>query len=780
MNKNVDLNIGMSAVGKFESPMRKFNGLTSDSIKLVGQFGKSIRETSHQQKSISKLKVLREETKKLSAQQIEAKNRYEKLRQAVHAGGKPTKRLIQNYKAASNKLNRLTETQKQSRKEIARRLSALKREGIDTRNLTAEQERLGVAYAATTAKAKAYGIEQRRVHEANARVKRGVAEANARFDNASQRAANAALIGGAVSRGGRGLISAVRSPTQSAMGFEDAMTEVDKFVKGANIPELSKQIRELGGSSPIGSVGIASLVAAGGKINLNAKQSLEFAKISEKQSVAYGISVNEAANTITKIRTGMNLSMDEIRDLGNAINYLGDNSGSNAANINNIVSRIGAVGKASGLDNTEIAGLAAVIDSAAPNAEIASTSMKNILTALTGGEQLSNKQQDLFERLGFDSQDLAASMQENASKTIGDVLKAIAGENAEDRNGIISALFGRESQAAVSNMVGNIGEYTKVMNEAADSSKYADSTHREYARELDKSSVKLKISEQHWENVKIQLGSKLLPVLSSITNTLSPVISGISNFIEKHPALAKWSIIVAGGLGVAAVAIAPVVTGLYAMGVAAAWFAKQSAAATAAQAMGGMGGSGGKRGRGIGKGGLVGAGLGVLSIGSILLDDELSTQDKVKQTVSTGAGIAGAIAGAKGGAALGAFLGPVGAAIGGLIGGGVGFAAASWLGDEITGAANNEPNSKTIGRMANSSKGRIAEKTIADANTANAGVSHTQITDHSKHEINVHGVNNPEETAKIIMKKEAEIKRKHSRKHNRGRNLHDTNGALPA
>ncbi len=761
MSNRVELNLGMKAVGEFESPMRKFNGLTEEAVTLVGKFGKEMLGLQHQKRSIRIFEELNVKTSKLKKEQHEASKRAKELKEQINAAGKPTKKLIRDYKSATNKLDRLTEAHKKSRSETAKRLGLLKKEGINTRRLAQEQSRLGDAYADTEKRAKAFGETQKRV-----------IDANARFDNISQRAANAALISSGVSRAGQGLINTVASPTRSAMGFEDAMTEVDKFVKGANIPELSKQIRELGGSSPIGAVGIANLVAAGGKINLNAQDALKFAQISEQQSVAYGISVDEAANTITKIRTGMNLSIDEIRQMGDAINYLGDNSGSNAPNINTIVSRIGAVGKASGLANAEIAGLAAVIDSAAPNAETAATSMKNILTALTGGEQLSGRQKDILNDLGLDATDLAESMQENASKTIEEVLLAISSADAADRNGIINGLFGRESQAAVANMVGNLAEYRKVMNAAADTSKFAGSTNKEYTRDLDKTSTKLKIQMQAWEEVKIQLGEKLLPIIGSITETLKPVVSGISNFIETHPTLAKWAIIAAGGLGVAAVAIAPVVTGLYAMAAAAAWASKQFAANAAAQAAGGlMGGGKGKGGKfgKFGKGlGVLGAGLGVLSIGSTLMDDELSAGAKTNQVATTGGGLAGAWAGAKGGAMAGALLGPVGAAIGGLIGGGLGFAAGSWLGGNILSSKSGE------------TKIEAAEKAKQRAAENRKVVKSEHIVDNSQVQITVQGSDNPEETANLVMKKLHEDKRRRRRNNRRGNELYDTAGALPA
>ncbi|MFL1552502.1 phage tail tape measure protein [Pseudomonas sp. D47] len=88
-------------------------------------------------------------------------------------------------------------------------------------------------------------------------------------------------------------------------------------------------------------------------------------------------------------------------------------------------------------------------------------------------------------------------------------------------------------------------------------------------------------------------------------------------------------------------------------------------------------------------GGLIGAGVGVISLGSTLMSDEASTAEKVQATGEAAGGAAGAWGGAAAGAALGTLIMPViGTAIGSLIGGALGYMGGSWLGGEAAEKVN--------------------------------------------------------------------------------------------
>lgn len=85
-----------------------------------------------------------------------------------------------------------------------------------------------------------------------------------------------------------------------------------------------------------------------------------------------------------------------------------------------------------------------------------------------------------------------------------------------------------------------------------------------------------------------------------------------------------------------------------------------------------------------GKAGLLGAGIGALSIGSTLLDDKLSGREKAAEITEDAGGIGGALAGGALGAAIGtAVLPGIGTAVGGIVGSIVGGLGGGALGAKL-------------------------------------------------------------------------------------------------
>ena len=84
-----------------------------------------------------------------------------------------------------------------------------------------------------------------------------------------------------------------------------------------------------------------------------------------------------------------------------------------------------------------------------------------------------------------------------------------------------------------------------------------------------------------------------------------------------------------------------------------------------------------------GKAGLLGAGIGALSIGSTLLDDKLSGREKAAEITEDAGGIGGALAGGALGAAIGSAVPVIGTAVGGIVGSIVGGLGGGALGAKL-------------------------------------------------------------------------------------------------
>lgn len=85
--------------------------------------------------------------------------------------------------------------------------------------------------------------------------------------------------------------------------------------------------------------------------------------------------------------------------------------------------------------------------------------------------------------------------------------------------------------------------------------------------------------------------------------------------------------------------------------------------------------------------GWLGVGLTAVDVGTTLVDDRKTAEEKVVKIGEAGGGLAGGWAGAKAGAALGSFAGPIGTLLGGLVGGGLGW----WAGSKLVGNSLLQP-----------------------------------------------------------------------------------------
>jgi len=79
-------------------------------------------------------------------------------------------------------------------------------------------------------------------------------------------------------------------------------------------------------------------------------------------------------------------------------------------------------------------------------------------------------------------------------------------------------------------------------------------TQDDFANTSDSMANAQRIMAAEMENLSAVIGDRLQPIIESLQKILAPVISKVSEWIQKNPELSKWIIIVAGGVAALAVA----------------------------------------------------------------------------------------------------------------------------------------------------------------------------------------------------------------------------------
>jgi uncharacterized protein (DUF697 family) len=220
--------------------------------------------------------------------------------------------------------------------------------------------------------------------------------------------------------------------------------------------------------------------------------------------------------------------------------------------------RQGSTAMGAGLNYNQTAALSASLIAGGATQEVAATALKNITGRLTSGYAATAAQQDAMGRIGFNAEELADMMQQDAQGTLVEVMRGLKDVNATDRGAVISQLFGEEVKGAVAKLVttldddknGLVADFAKVANQAD----RTNSVNDEYANRAATRGHKLAMLSAKFDRMTIVLGDRLLPVLDAVLPPLMSVVDSVADFAEANPQLAS------GLLGVAA-AIAVVKAG---------------------------------------------------------------------------------------------------------------------------------------------------------------------------------------------------------------------------
>ena len=372
---------------------------------------------------------------------------------------------------------------------------------------------------------------------------------------AGRKAARGELMGDALG------VAAASAPLvmagKRAVDYESTFADVKKVVNFANPAEESayrSQMLKLAGSLGVKQEGIAEIVTAAGQSGIEKDQLLAFAQSATKMSVAWDVSAEEAGSTLATWRAAMGLTQKNALDLADSTNHLSNNMNAKAKDIAAVIVRQGSTAMGAGFSASDTAALAASLIAGGATEETAATALKNMTGALTSGYAATGSQKDALSKIGFDPEQLASSMQDDAKGTLLGVLRELQDVSADERGAVISQLFGSEIKGAVSKLVttldddknGLVSAFGKVAKEAD----RAGSVNDEYANRAKTRGHTLSQLSSKFDRMVITLGDRLLPVLDAVVPPLMSVVDNVSDFAEANPKLASGLLGVASAIAV--------------------------------------------------------------------------------------------------------------------------------------------------------------------------------------------------------------------------------------
>ena len=119
----------------------------------------------------------------------------------------------------------------------------------------------------------------------------------------------------------------LKSAYDEAVKFESAMADVRKVVDfdtPQQFKEMSADIINLTKTLPMTAEDLAKIVAAGGQAGIAKDDLLDFADAAAKMGVAFDVTAEEAGDMMAKWRTAFKMNQNQVVELADKINYLGN------------------------------------------------------------------------------------------------------------------------------------------------------------------------------------------------------------------------------------------------------------------------------------------------------------------------------------------------------------------------------------------------------------------------------------------------------------------------
>ena len=337
-----------------------------------------------------------------------------------------------------------------------------------------------------------------------------------------------------------GMLYGMTRIVKASMTFQSSMADVKKVVDFENADQfkaMSKAILDMSTKIPMTADNLATIVAAGGQSGIARQDLLKFAEAAAKMGVAFDVTADQAGDMMAKWRTAFKMNQNEVVELADKINYLGNTTAASAPLISDVVTRIGPLGSIGGVASGEIAALGASMVGSGIQSEIAATGIKNLILALVSGETATNTQAKAFAQIGLNANDMAVAMQKDAKGAILSVLKALEKLAPEKRAAVMADLFGKESLGAIGPLLSNLKGLEDNFNKVGDSINYVGSMEKEYVARCETANNATVLMQNSMRKAQIAIGNGFLPAIAPLAEKVGKAAEAVGNFASEHPNL---------------------------------------------------------------------------------------------------------------------------------------------------------------------------------------------------------------------------------------------------
>lgn len=338
----------------------------------------------------------------------------------------------------------------------------------------------------------------------------------------------------------------------------DAMAENGKTFK-QNRDELARYIQDLSTEIPRDTESLTAISAALGQSGKGVDEQLNTSLLRDTAKAATAMDLDdqtageymakwEQAFTKTDANgravtdengNAVHYDHDDVMRLMNQINYLGANNATTAAAIANSVNQSASIGQMAGVAPEVTAAIVTAMQASGVADDRVGTTVSRIYTNISKGSSATKKQKEAWAALGFDAEDVAASMQEDGTGTLRQVFAAINALPKDKKVATLNTLFNQWAIEGGAKITSNLDLLDKTLGEVQDPGKYMGSMEREFIINASTSKSIGAMMANAKTALMQDVGEEFLPVKKQFSLLAIDVMNGIRHNLPQLQTLAS-------------------------------------------------------------------------------------------------------------------------------------------------------------------------------------------------------------------------------------------------
>ena len=338
----------------------------------------------------------------------------------------------------------------------------------------------------------------------------------------------------------------------------DAMAESGKTFK-QNRDELARYIQDLSTEIPRDTENLTTISAALGQSGKGIDEQLNTSLLRDTAKAATAMDLDdqtageymakwEQAFTKTDANgravtdengNAVHYDHDDVMRLMNQINYLGANNATTAAAIANSVNQSASIGQMAGVAPEVTAAIVTAMQASGVADDRVGTTVSRIYTNISKGSSATKKQKEAWAALGFDAEDVAASMQEDGTGTLRQVFAAINALPKDKKVATLNTLFNQWAIEGGAKITSNLDLLDKTLGEVQDPGKYMGSMEREFIINASTSKSIGAMMANAKTALMQDVGEEFLPVKKQFSLLAIDVMNGIRHNLPQLQTLAS-------------------------------------------------------------------------------------------------------------------------------------------------------------------------------------------------------------------------------------------------